>query len=132
MFLIGAVFCQPNLVGCSSEPAGCADLCAKSLNLRVNKMRKMMSSKGLSSSSLDVQDPVSHWAKFGGLYKRCGQRALISKEGDLVVRPSFLELRMHFMTDWRRESLLPHPLSLMLAYCSRKTGMVWCRLHAWV
>ncbi|KAK9849140.1 hypothetical protein WJX84_002776, partial [Apatococcus fuscideae] len=59
---------------------------------------------------INARDPVSHWAKFGGLYKRCGQRALISKEGDLIVRPSFLELRMHFMTDWRRTQVSDHYL----------------------
>ena len=56
-----------------------------------------------------LQDPVTHWAKFAGAYKRCGQRVLISANGDMIVRPSYLELRAHFNTAQLRESPPPPP-----------------------
>jgi hypothetical protein len=42
-----------------------------------------------------VQDAVPRSGKFLFLYKRPGQRVLVSRTADMVVRPSPLELCMH-------------------------------------
>jgi hypothetical protein len=39
-----------------------------------------------------VQDAVARNAKFWVLYKRPGQRVLINDRGNMLVRPSFVEL----------------------------------------
>ncbi|KAK9843872.1 hypothetical protein WJX84_004447 [Apatococcus fuscideae] len=60
---------------------------------------------------INAKDPVTHWAKFAGAYKRCGQRVLISANGDMIVRPSYLELRAHFNTAQLRTRVKDHYLA---------------------
>ena len=69
----------------------------------------LMTSFDCKGDLLDAQDPVTHMAKFGGFYKRCGHRVLVSTNGDMIVRPSFLELWAHFSTGQLREPLLSSP-----------------------
>ncbi|KAK9819503.1 hypothetical protein WJX74_000076 [Apatococcus lobatus] len=59
---------------------------------------------------INAKDPVTHWAKFAGFYKRCGQRVLVSANGDMIVRPSYLELRAHFATAPFRTRVKDHYL----------------------
>ncbi len=40
---------------------------------------------------INNQDAVARAPKFLVLYKRAGQRVLINKNGDMLVRPSFIE-----------------------------------------
>jgi hypothetical protein len=40
---------------------------------------------------INDQDVVAKSMKFGCLYKRCGQRVVVSRTGRLAVRPSFFE-----------------------------------------
>ncbi len=37
-------------------------------------------------------DAVCKAGKFGVLYKHCGNRVIINTAGDMIVRPSFLEM----------------------------------------
>lgn len=43
---------------------------------------------------INDQDIVAHGLKMFGWYKRNGQRAIVNGRGDLLVRPTFLELSL--------------------------------------
>ena len=44
---------------------------------------------------LVVQDAVARRFTLGFLYKRPGQRVLINRRGDMLVRPTFIELTLN-------------------------------------
>ena len=46
----------------------------------------------LSSSALHLQDMVARACKFVVLFKRPGHRVIINARGDMLVRPSFMEI----------------------------------------
>jgi hypothetical protein len=43
---------------------------------------------------INDQDVITSTMKFGGMYKRAGQRVIVNAHGDLIVRPSFIELSL--------------------------------------
>ena len=43
---------------------------------------------------MHMQDMVVHGLKLFGWYKRNGNRAVVNKHGDCVVRPSLLEISL--------------------------------------
>ncbi|BDA50387.1 probable lipase at C-terminar half [Coccomyxa sp. Obi] len=68
-----------------------------------------------SWSIVNDQDAVARNAKFWLLYKRPGQRVLINDRGDMLVRPSFVELSMQqspFLTSLSQHYLLSYRDSL--------------------
>jgi len=49
----------------------------------------------LTVKRLRLQDAVARRCKFCFLYKRPGQRVIINKRGDMLVRPTFIELTLN-------------------------------------
>ena len=52
-----------------------------------------MSCQGSPESCIAAQDAVTRGGKFWKLYKRPGHRVIINADGDLIVRPTFIEVR---------------------------------------
>ena len=49
---------------------------------------------------MGVQDAIARAGRFWGLYKRAGHRVLINPNGDLIVRPTFIEAAVQLMRPW--------------------------------
>lgn len=88
-----------------------------------------------------LQDAVARQAKFWTYYKRPGQRVLINPQGDLLVRPTFVELSIHnrpFSSSVSQHMLLSYRTSLaavVKAQLDRRKRLhvsfptASCRLH---
>lgn len=44
---------------------------------------------------ISMQDPVPQMAKFGTLYSRPGHRVLVNPQGDMLVRPTPLDIKLN-------------------------------------
>lgn len=70
---------------------------------------------------INDQDMVAHGMKLGGLYKRNGNRVILLGRGNLIVRPTHLELSLF--------KVRPHPAEHIMYYCDCLSKLTAVLLH---